>query len=109
MRANVNRAAILGLLCLTACNPDRPRVEITTPDRAQFAACLAAGYDKPDVPAYQTVTVDGVEYLPLSLARQRDKLTASFTAQVIYAHSLCRASTRYADRWAEEMQQTVAQ
>lgn len=106
MQANVNRAAILGLLFLTACDPDRPRVEIATPDRAQFATCLSAGYDKPVVPAYQTVTVNGVEYLPLALVRQRDKLTASFTAQVIYAHSLCRASTRYADRWTEEMQQS---
>lgn len=100
-------AAILSLSFTSACGNEPARVEITTPNRAQFKTCLDASYTPPEnLPPYEAFNLpDGTAVVPLKRVQERDRINAAFAAQVIYAHSLCRASTVYADRWSEEMQQ----
>lgn len=100
-------AAILSLSFTSACGDEPARVEITTPNRAQFKTCLDAGYTPPaNLPPYEAFNLpDGTAVVPLKRVQERDRINAAFTAQVIYVEALCRASTRYADRWSEEMQQ----
>lgn len=106
MRHYMIPVATLCLPLLTGCGRELPRVEITTPDRAQFQRCLGLNIAVPDLPPYEAFKLpDGRSVVLLARVRERDAIAARFLVLERDGRIICQASTRYADRWAEEMQQ----